>query len=173
MKATTVVSIGITATAVVAGLAHILWPTLTIDSITVALIIVAVAPWLAPIFKSLEMPGGFKVEWQNQGTTANPPLPQGNVSNPRELSGDAKKVLATLWQHQRVHFADDYSRRWTFVVSPGSIEFPNYLRGLAELVGSGLVSVVPDTWHCVSTNPGIEYCQRDSSLDTATDTYRF
>ena len=53
-------------------------------------------------------------------------------------------MLATLWQHQRFHFKDDYSKRWTFVVSPGSIEFPNYLRGLAELVGSGLASVVPE-----------------------------
>ncbi len=173
MKTATVVSLGITAPAVVAAFARMVWPALTIDSITVALIVIAVVPWLAPIFKSLEMPGGFKVEWQSQGTTVNPPRPQADVSSPGVLSADARKVLATLWQHQRFHFKDDYSKRWTFVVSPGSIEFPNYLRGLAELVGSGLASVVPETWHCALTNPGIEFCRKDASLDTATDAYHF
>lgn len=173
MKATTIVSIAITATAVIAGLARLFWPTLTIDSITVALIVIAVVPWLAPIFKSLEMPGGFKVEWQYQGSTTNPPLPQAYVTVPKDLSSDARKVLATLWKHQKLHFGNDYSKRWTFIVSPGSIEFPNYLRGVAELVGNGLASVVPDTWHCVLTNPGIEYCQKDTSFETAIDTYRF
>jgi hypothetical protein len=173
MRTPTIVSICITAAALAAGAARLLWPTLTIDSVTVALIVIAVVPWLAPIFKSLEIPGGFKVEWQNQGTTANPPRPQSDVSSPKELTTDARKVLATLWQHQRFHFKDDYSKRWTFAVTPGSVSFPSYLRGVAELVGSGLASVVPETWHCVLTDPGIQYCRKDGSLDTATDTYRF
>jgi hypothetical protein len=173
MKTTTIVSVGITAVALVAGGARLMWPALTIDSVTVALIVVAVVPWLAPIFKSLEVPGGFKVEWQNQGTITSPPRPQSDVSDPKALSADARKVLATLWQHQTFHFKDDYSKRWTFVVSPASVEFPNYLRGVAELVSNGLASVVPETWHCALTNPGIEYCRRDRSLETAVDTYRF
>jgi len=111
LKTATIVSIGITATALAAGVARLIWPTLTIDSVTVALIVIAVVPWLAPIFKSLELPGGFKVEWQSQGTTTNPPRPQGDVSSPKELSADARKVLATLWQHQRFHFKDDYTKR--------------------------------------------------------------
>ena len=171
MKIAAIVSICITAAALAAGAARLIWPTLTIDSVTVALIVIAVVPWLAPIFKSLEMPGGFKVEWQNQGTIANPPRPQSDVSDPKELSPDARKVLATLWQHQRFHLKDDYSRRWTFVVSPGAVDFPNYLRGVGELVGNGLVSVVPETWHCALTNPGIQYCQKDKSLETASDTW--
>ena len=173
MKTATIVSLCITATALLAGAVRLVWPALTIDSVTVALIVIAVVPWLAPIFKSLKIPGGLELEYQHQGTIPNPPRPQSDVSNPKELSADARKVLATLWQHQRFHFKDDYSKRWTFVVSLAAVEFPNYLRGVAELVSSGLASVVPETWHCALTNPGIEYCQKDKSLETAIDTYRF
>lgn len=43
---------------------HIIWPQLKIDSITLTLLIVAVVPWLAQLFKSLELPGGWKLEFQ-------------------------------------------------------------------------------------------------------------
>ena len=48
---------------VVAG-AHLAWPHLAIDPITIVLLVVALVPWLAPIFKSLEFPGGWKIEFQ-------------------------------------------------------------------------------------------------------------
>ncbi|MFZ3382606.1 MAG: hypothetical protein WA144_01645 [Candidatus Methanoperedens sp.] len=44
--------------------AHIIFPNLSIDAITLALFLVAIIPWLAPLFKSLELPGGWKVEFQ-------------------------------------------------------------------------------------------------------------
>lgn len=46
------------------ALIHILWPDLAIDGITLALLVIALVPWLAPIFRSLELPGGLKVEFQ-------------------------------------------------------------------------------------------------------------
>lgn len=46
------------------ALVHIIWPALAIDAITLALIVIAVLPWLAPLVKSLELPGGWKVEFQ-------------------------------------------------------------------------------------------------------------
>jgi len=55
-----VISIGALA---IAGV-HLLWPNLAIDGITVMLFVVALLPWLAPIFKSIEFPGGGKVEFQ-------------------------------------------------------------------------------------------------------------
>jgi hypothetical protein len=45
-------------------LLHLIFPELAIDYITLTLIIVAIIPWLAPIFKSLEFPGGWKIEFQ-------------------------------------------------------------------------------------------------------------
>lgn len=55
-----VVSLG----ALLLALAHIIWPQLAIDAIALALIVIAILPWLAPLIKSLELPGGWKVELQ-------------------------------------------------------------------------------------------------------------
>jgi hypothetical protein len=45
------------------ALGHLIWPQLAIDAITLALIVIAILPWLAPLIKSLELPGGWKVEF--------------------------------------------------------------------------------------------------------------
>ena len=45
--------------------AHLIWPHLAIDAVTLVLLVVALVPWLAPIFKSLEFPGGWKVEFRD------------------------------------------------------------------------------------------------------------
>lgn len=54
----------LTVTLVALGLAltHLLFPSLAIDAITLGLLAVAIIPWLAPLIKSLELPGGWKVE---------------------------------------------------------------------------------------------------------------
>lgn len=53
----------ITILAILFALAHVFLPSLTIDGITLALFVIAILPWLAPLFKSLEFPGGWKVEF--------------------------------------------------------------------------------------------------------------
>lgn len=50
--------------ALLLALIHIIWPGLAIDAIALALIVIAILPWLAPLIKSLELPGGWKVEFQ-------------------------------------------------------------------------------------------------------------
>jgi len=55
----------ITVGALVVATGHIVWPELSIDGITVTLILVSLVPWLSPLFKSLELPGGWKVEFQD------------------------------------------------------------------------------------------------------------
>lgn len=55
----------ITLAAVGVAAAHIFFPALAIDSITAALLLFAVLPWLQPLFKSVELPGGLKVEFQD------------------------------------------------------------------------------------------------------------
>lgn len=50
--------------ALVLAIAHIIWPTLSIDAITLGLLAIAVIPWLSPLFKSIELPGGVKIEYQ-------------------------------------------------------------------------------------------------------------
>jgi len=58
------IQISITIASILIIGAHVIWPSLKIDAITLTLIIVAIIPWLAPLFKSLELPGGLKFEFQ-------------------------------------------------------------------------------------------------------------
>jgi hypothetical protein len=56
------------AISLVAGIAivlHLVFPQVQLDLPTMVLALVAIAPWLAPIFKSVELPGGFKIELQD------------------------------------------------------------------------------------------------------------
>lgn len=41
-----------------------MWPALSIDGVIALLILVAIIPWISPLFKSLELPGGLKFEFQ-------------------------------------------------------------------------------------------------------------
>jgi hypothetical protein len=54
----------VTLGALAIALIHLIWPEVAIDAITLVLIAIAVIPWLAPLFKSLELPSGWKVEFQ-------------------------------------------------------------------------------------------------------------
>lgn len=44
---------------------HVAFPKITIDAITSTFLILAALPWLAPIIKSVKMPGGFEIELQD------------------------------------------------------------------------------------------------------------
>lgn len=41
---------------------HHVWPKLTVDLPTLILVALALLPWLASVFKSIELPGGVKIE---------------------------------------------------------------------------------------------------------------
>lgn len=51
--------------AVALGVLHAIRPDLKVDVITVTLFAIAVVPWLASLFKSVELPGGLKVEYRD------------------------------------------------------------------------------------------------------------
>ncbi|MGP4111705.1 hypothetical protein ACTWP5_12410 [Streptomyces sp. 4N509B] len=50
--------------AVALAVAHMVWPDLAIDTITVMLLVVAVAPWLGGIFDTIELPGGLVMAYR-------------------------------------------------------------------------------------------------------------
>lgn len=56
-----VISIG----AALAILLHLFFPDVQVDFATLVLLMIGVAPWLAPILKSVELPGGVKIELQD------------------------------------------------------------------------------------------------------------
>jgi hypothetical protein len=55
----------ITGGAITLAILHILYPNLGIDAVLLSLIIIAALPWIIPYLKTLEMPGGFKIEFKD------------------------------------------------------------------------------------------------------------
>lgn len=51
--------------AIILTVVHIIFPKLNIDLITVFLLALAIIPWLESLFKSVELPGGLKFEFQD------------------------------------------------------------------------------------------------------------
>jgi hypothetical protein len=60
MKRNWIVPAGISVAALIAAGLHLAWPEIKIDSITIGLVVIAVLPWLAPLFKSVKIPGGWE-----------------------------------------------------------------------------------------------------------------
>jgi uncharacterized protein YecT (DUF1311 family) len=58
------IKLTVTIAAGLIAVTHILFPKINIDVITVVLIALAIIPWLEPLFKSVELPGGLKLEFQ-------------------------------------------------------------------------------------------------------------
>jgi hypothetical protein len=46
------------------ALIHLFYPNLKIDAITITLLLIALFPWLSPLFKSIEFPGGWKFKFR-------------------------------------------------------------------------------------------------------------
>jgi hypothetical protein len=55
----------ITLLALSVALIHLLFPSLAIDGTTAFLVAIAALPWLGHLFKSVELPGGVKVEYHD------------------------------------------------------------------------------------------------------------
>lgn len=55
----------ITPTVLIVAGVHLNWPDLKIDLITLMLLLVVVVPRLSQIFKSLELPGGWRIEFHD------------------------------------------------------------------------------------------------------------
>ena len=66
------------------ALVHVVFPGLAIDAVALVLVVVAVVPWLAPLFKSLQLPGGWKVEFQELQKVAAKADDAGLLSPPPE-----------------------------------------------------------------------------------------
>src|SRR5215467_14257605 len=53
---------GVTTAAVLAAILHVVFPSAVPDAITAGFLILAFLPWLAPLIKSVEVPGVGKIE---------------------------------------------------------------------------------------------------------------
>ena len=108
------------------ALTHVVFPELAIDSITVVLLLIAVVPWLAPLFKSLEFPGGWKVEFQELKRAEERAEKAGLLAKPSQISTQAQ------YSFQIVANTDP-----TLALAGLRIELERRLVQLAEIKGIG------------------------------------
>ncbi|WP_143645193.1 hypothetical protein [Streptomyces antioxidans] len=59
-----VVASVVSCVAIAVAVTHVLAPELKIDNVTVALLVVAVVPWLRDLLNSIELPGGVRLEFK-------------------------------------------------------------------------------------------------------------
>ena len=106
-------------------------------------------------------------------TQAPPPQVPDTKEIPADLSKEAKRILATLWERQTHHFKDDYTRRWSFRIMPNSHAYGIFMMGFAELLAPGLVGWTEKDGQALLTDKGIEYVKAHPEIQESEDRYRF
>lgn len=61
----TFTKVSITVVALAIGVLHFVMPELGVDGVIVILLVCAIVPWLFPILRSVELPGGLKFEFRD------------------------------------------------------------------------------------------------------------
>lgn len=79
-------SVGVTTVAIAAVAAHLTWPRLKIDFITVTLLAIASLPWLRGIVTSVDLPGGASIKLADR---------QRAVAREQQETIDAVRAVAT------------------------------------------------------------------------------
>ena len=91
----------VTSVALVAALFHLIWSDLKVDGVIVALIVLALVPWLGAVFDSIELPGGLKVHYLEQRLNE----AQTELSKAQTETQQAKRAAASASQKAAVAFA--------------------------------------------------------------------
>lgn len=74
----------------------------------------------------------------------------------RSLSEMQQKIMRTLWRCQNlVYPLEILSKRWTFIISSGLPEYPEFFAAAAELSKLGYTSMNPSNQHWSITDKGI------------------
>ena len=102
-------SLGVTAVAIGAIVAHLTWPKLKIDFVTVTLLAVACLPWLRGIVSSVDLPGGASIKLAARHRA---------VARDQQETIDAVRVVATAGRTEPpdeklakiYELADEYER---------------------------------------------------------------
>ncbi len=109
------------------------------------------------------------------GDTKEQPVPAlaEKTEIPTELSNEANRILATLWNRQTYHFKDDYSRRWSFRIIPNADQYGVFILGFAELLKLGLIGWTRKDGQALLTDKGIDYIKDHPEIRDYEDIYRF
>jgi hypothetical protein len=125
----------ITLAALALVLLHYAFPGVSVDSLTLILLVVAILPWVMPLVKSVELPGGFKIELQEvKEATAKVVTGSANVVlSPLQLSatGTVRSPNDPVIEHLKEVLETDNS----LALVGAGIEIEKRLRELAEQRG--------------------------------------
>ena len=119
------IQLAITSGALAVALIHVWLPSVAIDAITLSLVALAILPWLGPLFRSVELPGGFKVEFQER------------LERARERADKAGLLADSGAQGQQYTFQLVADQDPNLALAGLRIELERQLRALAEAVGVG------------------------------------
>lgn len=130
------IQISVTLGALAIALVHVVWPNLAIDSITIGLLVLAAIPWLAPLFKSLEFPGGWKFELREMAKTTERAEIAGLLDTPEKSALSTESAFQSL-VNQDPNLAlgalrSEIERRLVQLADAGGIELK--LSGLGYLL---------------------------------------
>jgi hypothetical protein len=113
----------ISVSAVAVAAAHLIWPGVRIDAVTLALIVVAVAPWLGSIFESVGVPGGWTFKY-------------------RDLQRQVHAVQRRVEGVERLLFSGDSTPALQDQLTNAVIRFATYLREVNKALDVPFPSVV-------------------------------
>lgn len=91
----------VTIVALAAALFHLIWSDVKVDGVIVALIVLALVPWLGAVFDSIELPGGVKVHYLEQRLNE----AQTELGKAQTETQHAKRAAASASQKAAVAFA--------------------------------------------------------------------
>lgn len=137
---------------------HLIWPGLKIDGITVILVVIIIVPWLAPLFKSFELPGGLKFEYHQLE----------NATEKLIGAGWIKQVdsVETSKEHYKYSFLNVVDLDSNLALSGLRMEIESRLKDLAEhnsisIKNKGINQLTRE----LSTNGVLTYIESSAIID--------
>ena len=164
---TFVIRVVITVAAVAILIAHLIWPNLSIDYITVGLVIIASLPWLPIILQSAKIPGGWEVtfrEIENQVESQQVKIEKQSriLEKQQEIINQLVIFSMAFFLFERLkglYYARKNGNEYIFHKTDDSIKDLRYLRdnGYIDIIGIGQFHDGQDIAPTVKLTPIGEY----------------
>ncbi|MCA9126136.1 MAG: hypothetical protein KDB22_03585 [Planctomycetales bacterium] len=138
MRETTHIKFAISVVAANLLVAHLIWPDLSIDAITVVLAIVAILPWLATVLERATFPGGWEVVFREVKATVEEQQEQ--IEDQARIIDDLVIFSMAHWlfYHLRsIYYAQKAGTEYIFNKNDDFVDDLRFLRdnGYLEILG--------------------------------------
>lgn len=124
-------------------LARLAWPDLTIDTVTAALLVVAILPWLGSIIERAKLPGGWELSFQKIESKVD--RQQARLSEQERLIFEQQRIINDLVVFSMAFYIFDHLKK-IYYARKNRTEYPfrktddfiSETVGLDWLIGHGL-----------------------------------